>query len=88
MEYLGRKFIPTSPQGAHNTTLNIIPHDVTFLVQCRVCGVTREVDRKALGAKTNGAGELADIEQRLSCSSCGTKDARLMYGYFAASVSW
>ncbi|WPJ68028.1 hypothetical protein STOPSMEL_52 [Sinorhizobium phage StopSmel] len=89
MEYMGRKFIPTSPEGAHNTTLNILPFDVTFLVLCRACGVTREAHRNALGVGTHGNGELAKIEQRLRCSSCGTKDAKLMYGYFAApAASW
>lgn len=84
MEYEGRKFVEAPPYGSYKTTLNVIPHHMAMLAQCRACGVTRELDREALNSKAGIQDWLPEIEKRLRCSACGANDAKLMLGYFGS----
>lgn len=72
-----RHFIPANMLERY--ALYQIPHGRTFVVECRACGVMKEIDRASLD-RVSPLMSLKELSPRFRCTLCGEKNARIMAG--------
>jgi hypothetical protein len=73
----GRRFRPVQWHDAHIRT---IPHHTTAVASCRACGSLREIPAEVIRTDANSSRSISQAAARLRCSSCGARDADLMFG--------
>ena len=61
--------------------MNVAPQHLDIMAECTACGEGREFSKDALPPGLRHA-LVSEVEERLKCSSCGAKAAKLRFGYF------
>lgn len=72
-----RRFLST--EGLQGYALYQIPYHRQFLIECRSCGVQKEMSRDHL-EQANERLSLTEMAPRFRCALCGEKTAVIMAG--------
>ncbi|MCF6370708.1 hypothetical protein [Rhizobium halophilum] len=75
-----RRFLPTPLLAGY--ALYQIPYHCQFAIECRSCGVLKDMPREDLNQVSKDM-SLKELSPRFRCTLCGEKNATIMAGDWA-----